>query len=188
MKLLVRVDAAVNRYAGVALERKREGSMRKDSRNNKGFSLVELVIAVAIMAILVVILAPQYVRYVERARNSADLQNAIGIVTALQLYASDPEAEAATIPVEGSTGSITIAQEEQDFALTTFEGAALAQAGLTEGADNTLRTRCQSRTAWQTYTITWEVVNGNLEFTYSSTPAALAGEPDPFAARMTGGN
>lgn len=184
----IRADAAGNRYAEVILKRKREGSMGKGGINNKGFSLVELVIVVAIMAILVVILAPQYVRYVERARNSADLQNAIEIVTALQLYASDPESEAATIPAEGSTGSITIAADEQDFALTTFEGAALAQAGLTKGADNTLRIRCQSRTAWQTYTITWEVVNGNLEFTYSSTPAVPAGGTDPFAARMTGGN
>ena len=40
--------------------------------NNKGFSLVELIIVIAIMAILVGVLAPQYMKYVEKSRISAD--------------------------------------------------------------------------------------------------------------------
>ena len=36
--------------------------------NNKGVSLVELIIAVAIMAILVGVIAPQMIKYVDRAR------------------------------------------------------------------------------------------------------------------------
>ena len=40
--------------------------------NNKGFSLVELIIVVAIMAVLMGILAPQYIRYVEKTRIRAD--------------------------------------------------------------------------------------------------------------------
>ena len=35
--------------------------------NNKGFSLVELIIVVAIMAILIGVLAPQYIKYVEKS-------------------------------------------------------------------------------------------------------------------------
>ena len=34
--------------------------MKKENMNNKGFSLVELIIVIAIMAILIVVLAPQY--------------------------------------------------------------------------------------------------------------------------------
>ena len=66
--------------------------MKKEKMNDKGFSLVELIIVIAIMAVLVVVLAPQYLKYVERSRNSTDLQNATEIVTALQVYGSDPEA------------------------------------------------------------------------------------------------
>ncbi len=40
--------------------------------NNKGFSLVELIVVVAIMAVLMVVLAPQYLRYVERTRLQKD--------------------------------------------------------------------------------------------------------------------
>jgi type IV pilus assembly protein PilA len=40
--------------------------------NNKGFSLVELIIVIAIMAILIAVLAPQYLRYVEKTRLQSD--------------------------------------------------------------------------------------------------------------------
>lgn len=39
---------------------------------NKGFSLVELVIVIAIMAILIALLAPQYLKYVEKSRLASD--------------------------------------------------------------------------------------------------------------------
>lgn len=58
-------------------------------KNNKGFTLVELVIVVAILAILVGILAPQYTKYVERSRKSADAANLENLVTAFTTAASD---------------------------------------------------------------------------------------------------
>lgn len=41
-------------------------------KENKGFSLVELIVVVAIMAVLVGILAPAYLSYVEKTRIGAD--------------------------------------------------------------------------------------------------------------------
>ena len=43
--------------------------------NNKGFSLVELIIVIAIMAVLVGVLAPQFIKYVESSKISTDMQN-----------------------------------------------------------------------------------------------------------------
>ena len=40
--------------------------------NNKGFSLVELIIVIAIMAVLVGVLAPQFIKYVESSKQSTD--------------------------------------------------------------------------------------------------------------------
>ena len=42
---------------------------------NKGFSLVELIVVIAIMAVLVGVLAPTLIRNVENSRVSKDAQN-----------------------------------------------------------------------------------------------------------------
>ncbi len=61
------------------------------SLNNKGFSLVELIIVIAIMAILVGVMAPQLMKYVERSRVSADTQLADTVKTAVTTAMLDPE-------------------------------------------------------------------------------------------------
>lgn len=68
--------------------------LRERKKDNKGFTLVELVIVVAILAILVGILAPQYTKYVEKSRKAADVSNMDEIVKAVQVYAVDKGAQA----------------------------------------------------------------------------------------------
>ena len=66
--------------------------MRKQkTMNNKGFSLVELIIVIAIMAILIGVMAPQLIRYVERTRVSSDTQFADTVRTAVTTAILDPE-------------------------------------------------------------------------------------------------
>lgn len=67
----------------------------KKRKDNKGFSLVELVIVIAIMAILVGILAPQYTKYVEKTRKAADASNMDEMVKVVKVYAADPANELA---------------------------------------------------------------------------------------------
>ncbi len=49
--------------------------------DNKGFSLVELIIVIAIMVILVVAIAPQYLKFVHNAKISTDVQTGQQMVT-----------------------------------------------------------------------------------------------------------
>ncbi len=67
-------------------------------KNNKGFSLVELIIVIAIMAVLIGLLAPQFLKYVEQSRRSRDIQTADQI----------REVFLASIAEEKTTGSANI--------------------------------------------------------------------------------
>lgn len=50
--------------------------LRENREDNKGFSLVELIIVIAIMVALVAMLAPQFVKYVAKSRDAVVSQAA----------------------------------------------------------------------------------------------------------------
>lgn len=74
----------------------------KKEMNNKGFSLVELIIVIAIMAVLMGVLAPQYLKYVKKSKISTDITNAENVATAVNAEIADGETK-----VDG-TGKIKI--------------------------------------------------------------------------------
>lgn len=77
-------------------------------KNNKGFSLVELIIVIAIMAILVGVMAPQLIKYIEKANASADAQLADTVHSAVIDAALDPEvATDATVSIPSSAEIVT---------------------------------------------------------------------------------
>ena len=57
--------------------------------SNKGFSLVELIVVIAIMAILVGVAVPVYTSYIDKAQETADRQYLSDVVYAAQLFAAE---------------------------------------------------------------------------------------------------
>lgn len=87
---------------------------KQKSIGNKGFSLVELIIVIAIMAILIGVMAPQLLRYVERTRVSSDTQLADTVRTAIMTAMMDPAVDNTTIPAAGTYNITSITAGADD--------------------------------------------------------------------------
>lgn len=79
-------------------------------RNNKGFSLVELIIVIAIMAILIGVMAPQLIKYIEKTNVSSDTQLCDSVKTAITTAMMDPAVindTAASIPTNSTMTNVS---------------------------------------------------------------------------------
>lgn len=82
--------------------------LKRIRESKKGFSLVELIIVMAIMVVLVAVIAPQFVKYVQKARNTV-VQDAAN--QALSMVKS-----------EYALGTLKFASEEVEDASIMIQG------------------------------------------------------------------
>ena len=78
--------------------------LREMKKNNKGFSLVELIVVIAIMVVLIAVLGSTILGYVEKSKYSKDMQALDSINTAVTAYVADPNS---VIPDDASTAKGT---------------------------------------------------------------------------------
>ena len=127
--------------------------------NNQGFSLVELIIVVAIMAVLVGVLAPQYLKYVEQSRESSDLDNYETMIGAVEIYAASHP--------EFTGGSITCAK---NAATSAADGCATA---LTDAGITATNVKMVS-TKYGTCTVSVALVDGIPVFSFTNADVKTA--------------
>lgn len=139
---------------------------------NKGFSLVELIVVIAIMAILVGVAVPVYSSYVEKAQKASDIQMVDEIKHALQVYyASNPtDFEGGYVvlkPNDGAEASSALVDVmEKTFGNDWQEELALAYGGWT-GAAGMLKVLSGYNSEQLT------LINSSSYLTYSNTEGLL---------------
>ena len=131
--------------------------------NNSGFSLVELIIVIAIMAVLIGVLAPQFIKFVEKSRESTDLQNVEEVKTAVETYVADKGdslSGVATITVELTNAPTGVIKPSVD----------LKEYGVATDGIKTKSAKWEGSTTW-TYHITtagkaytWENATGHATY------------------------
>ena len=135
-------------------------------KNNKGFSLVELIIVIAIMAILVGVMAPQLIKYIEKTNVSSDAQTCDSIRSAMTTAMLDPEVVNAAsngIPVDG-TDDVT------NISLTTPFGLAVKEIlGISAWSDIKFKSHVGTSTASG---LTYKITNGNSVSVYLTSSDA----------------
>ena len=170
--------------------------------DHKGFSLIELIIAVAIMAILIAVLAPLYLKYVEKSRNATDLQNARAVVSAIEIYATDPNSGFPPPDYWQAVTAFAVDDKEDrpdNFHGGSYGGAskgdtrvddyawyAMQEAGLIPASGRPVGIRAQSKYSWETWTVEYKSDGkGGIMFRFGEK----AGEPvagDKFREAMVG--
>lgn len=76
--------------------------MKKIKSNNKGFSLIELIIVIAIMAVLVAIIAPNLTKYLGSSKTQTDKKNLDEVESQIKNCISD----ASTNDIAITTGNL----------------------------------------------------------------------------------
>ena len=105
--------------------------MKDQKKNNKGFSLVELIVVVAIMAVLLGVLVPTLVRNVEKSKKQKDINNLSEVRNAIQLAMATEDFAGVngTLEIKGDNFKIsTSGAVDPDPGTLTMTGTSKTQA------------------------------------------------------------
>ena len=149
---------------------------KNEKKDNKGFSLVELIIVIAIMAILVGIVGTQVIPYIDKSRHAKDVQVLSGLCTdAMTAYSSN----AANLDAS-TTYTITITKNDSDISVSTGTGSDKLKASFTElnSVKNTKDLKLESNAGKKVDKVVITCTNGNPMIKVKAVKAGASGAAD----------
>ena len=90
-------------------------------KNNKGFTLVELIVVIAILGVLMAVLVPQYIQYVEKSKVATD-ESALGeVIHAAEISLAELDVNNAVSKM--ATCYLTVGDDADIVGVSTGAGA-----------------------------------------------------------------
>lgn len=118
------------------------------------------------------VVAPQYIKYVEKSRNATDLQNARAVVEAIEIYATNPDSgfpppdywQAVTAFAVNDTadrpdnfhGGSYGGAKNGDTRVDDYAWYAMQEAGVIKPSGRPVGIRAQSKYRWETWTVEYK--------------------------------
>lgn len=144
--------------------------MKKTS--NKGFSMVELIIVIAIMAILAAALAPSLIKYINKSRLSTAVSDGTTIASAINSALASEAAFQAADSYTGYTQLNTVLSGTDAFASEVSEN--VGKASVTGKAKKDLAGSALSTIYW----VQVDTVNNTVSVYYGDTQTDLMVSPN----------
>lgn len=157
--------------------------------NNKGFSLIELIIVIAIMAVLVAVIAPNLTSYLGSSKKKTDNSNADSIEnivnSQLQSYASDEKIKAVANTDGAMTAYTTV--DEIVAAATTFTADATYDSEFETNVKNNIPTKYFDSSSSTLVTkqndfTFWVFIKGTKTDGFTAEVKCADKNTDPFSA------